>query len=200
MRLNHGHFLKITETAHRGGLFRTFNFNGGLRKRRTGYCLFRTPSPKGKQFLWFLKIDLLRFHRIYLLFDWSKLLFFEMCLLINLPNLCPNMNQFDAVDFSECHSEEVISFFWRSVYICRNICKLPACQPIGLLLGMEKLQEWGEPVKLKKYSFKSKKYNIVKRAREWTDFFQSCMSLQYFNLSTFWRTGKHRMISNDSSC
>ena len=26
------------------------------------------------------------------------------------------MNQFDAVDFSECHSEEVISFFWRSVY------------------------------------------------------------------------------------
>ena len=31
-----------------------------------------------------------------------------MCLLrINLPNLCPNMNHFDAVDFSECHSEEV---------------------------------------------------------------------------------------------
>ena len=41
-----------------------------------------------------------------------------MCLLrINLPNLCPNMNHFDAVDFSECHSEEVISFFWRSVYL-----------------------------------------------------------------------------------
>ena len=35
-----------------------------------------------------------------------------MCLFkINLPNLCPNMNHFDAVDFSECHSEEVISFF-----------------------------------------------------------------------------------------
>ena len=35
-----------------------------------------------------------------------------MCLLrINLPNLCPNMNHFDAVDFSECHSEKVISFF-----------------------------------------------------------------------------------------
>ena len=27
------------------------------------------------------------------------------------------MNYFDAVDFSEFHSEEVISFFWRSVYI-----------------------------------------------------------------------------------
>ena len=26
------------------------------------------------------------------------------------------MNHFDAVGFSECHSEEVISFFWRSVY------------------------------------------------------------------------------------
>ena len=51
----------------------SFNFNGGLRKRRTGDCLLRTPSPRGKQFLWFLKIDLLRFHRIYLLYDWSKL-------------------------------------------------------------------------------------------------------------------------------
>ena len=27
------------------------------------------------------------------------------------------MNHFDEVDFSECHSEEVISFFWRSVYM-----------------------------------------------------------------------------------
>ena len=116
----------LTEWAlselHGGGLFRTFNsysfnFNGVLRKHRTGYCLLRTPSPRGKQFLWFLKIDLLRFHRIYLLFDWSKLFFFVVCLLrINLPNLCPNMNHFDAVDFSECHSEEVINFFWRSVY------------------------------------------------------------------------------------
>ena len=47
-----------------------------LRKRRTGYCLLRTPSPRGKQFLWFFLIDLLRFHRIHLLFDWSQLLFF----------------------------------------------------------------------------------------------------------------------------
>ena len=29
------------------------------------------------------------------------------------------MIQFDALDFSECHSEEVISFFWRSVYLER---------------------------------------------------------------------------------
>ena len=42
-----------------------------------------------------------------------------VALRINLPNLCPNMNHFDAVEFSECHSEEVISFFWRSVYECK---------------------------------------------------------------------------------
>ena len=90
----------------------------GYVNARTGYCLLRTPSPRGKQFQWFLKIDLFRFHRIYLLFDWNKPLFFSMCLLmINLPELCPNMIHFDAVDFSEWHSNEVISFFWRSVYI-----------------------------------------------------------------------------------
>ena len=31
------------------------------------------------------------------------------------------MNHFDAADFSECHSEEVISFFWRSVYITISV-------------------------------------------------------------------------------
>ena len=117
----------LTERAlsklHRGGLFikfksYSFNFNGGLRKHRAGYCLLRTPGQRGKQFLRFLKTDLLRFHSIYLLFDWIKLLFFYMCLLRkNLHNMCQNMNHFDAVDFSEWHSEEVISFFWRSVYI-----------------------------------------------------------------------------------
>ena len=127
MRLNHERsFFENCRNCspselHGRGLFKTFNsysfnFNGGLRKRRTGHCLLRTPSPRGKQFLWFLKIDLLRFHRIYLLFHWNKLNFLMCLLRINLPNLCPNMNHFDAVDFSECHSEEVISFFWRSVY------------------------------------------------------------------------------------
>ena len=130
MRLNHERsFLRKSQILlpewalselHGRGLFKTFNsysfnFNGGLRKRCTGYLL-RTLSPKGKQFLWFLKIDLLRFNRIYLLCHWSKLKKKLMCLLrINLPNLWPNRNHFDAVDFTECHSEEVISFFWRSV-------------------------------------------------------------------------------------
>ena len=33
-----------------------------------------------------------------------------------MANLSPNMIYFDAVDFSECRYEEVISFFWFSVY------------------------------------------------------------------------------------
>ena len=31
--------------------------------------------------------------------------------------LCPNIINFDSVDFSERRPEEVISFFWRSVYM-----------------------------------------------------------------------------------
>ena len=46
-----------------------------------------------------------------------------MCLLrMNLPNLCPNMIHFGALEFSEWHSEEVISFFWRSVYNIIKAC------------------------------------------------------------------------------
>ena len=51
------------------------------------------------------------------------------CLLrINLPNLCPDMNHFDAVDFSECHSEEVMFLLTLSVcmyvwmYGCMYVC------------------------------------------------------------------------------
>ena len=86
-----GHFSKIAETAHRASSERaprrrpiikfkrySFNFNGGLRKHRAGYCLLRTPGPRGKQFLRFFKTDLLRFHPIYL-FDWIKLFFFFTC-------------------------------------------------------------------------------------------------------------------------
>ena len=35
--------------------------------------------------------------------------------MIDLPNLCPDMNHFDAVDFSECHSEEVMFLLTLSV-------------------------------------------------------------------------------------
>ena len=36
---------------------------------------------------------------------------------ITIANLCPNMINFDALDFRNSLSEEVISFFWCSVYI-----------------------------------------------------------------------------------
>ena len=114
---------KLLSELHGGSLFKTFksysfNFNGGLRKRRTGFCLLRTPSPRGKQFLWFLTIDLLWFHRIYLLYDWNKRLFFVMCLWrINLPNLCPNMIHVDALDFGGWHSKELSDKFLLTVSV-----------------------------------------------------------------------------------
>ena len=33
-----------------------------------------------------------------------------------IANPCPIIIPFNALDFNECRSEEVISFFWRSVY------------------------------------------------------------------------------------
>ena len=89
MRLNHERsFWKIAETTHRASsteaaysehsiAIHSISMAGYVNAVYfyTGYCLLRTPSPRGKQFLWFLKIDLLRFHHIYLLFDWSKLFF-----------------------------------------------------------------------------------------------------------------------------
>ena len=47
-------------------------------------------------------------------FDKSSPLIFQMCFMrraIALLYLCPNMIHFDAVDFSERRSEEVMSFF-----------------------------------------------------------------------------------------
>ena len=42
---------------------------------------------------------------------------FCMCLAKSiLANICPIMIHLDALDFNVCRSEEVISFFWRSVY------------------------------------------------------------------------------------
>ena len=42
------------------------------------------------------------------------------------------MIKFDAVDFSECRSEEVISFFWRSVYYKFKFKIYVACWLIAL--------------------------------------------------------------------
>ena len=42
--------------------------------------------------------------------------FLMFLLRINIPILCQNMIHIDALEFGEWHPEEVISFFWRSVY------------------------------------------------------------------------------------
>ena len=108
-------------TSTKGCLFRTFNsssFNlkGRLCNRRTGYCPCRSWCPGGEQFLWFVLNYLSLFHLILLFFYSSKRLVFEMCLVRStIANLCPIMNHFNALDFNECRSEEVIRFFWCSV-------------------------------------------------------------------------------------
>ena len=60
----------------------------------------------------FLKNYLLRFHGIRLLFDESNPLIFQMCFMMRtIAYMCPNMIDFDVVDFSECRSNiKVISF------------------------------------------------------------------------------------------
>ena len=63
--------------------------------------------------------------------------------------LCPNMINFDAVDFSERHPEEVISFFWRSVYIVSTFSITPWFPPwkVGYILYRPSLyfpQKWGD--------------------------------------------------------
>ena len=83
-------FPNITETARREPPRKaacsehcngsSFNLSGGLCNHRTGFCPCRASSPKDKQFLWFLKNDLLRLYCILLLFVSSKSLFFKMYL------------------------------------------------------------------------------------------------------------------------
>ena len=79
---------------------------------------FKLPAREASSFWDFWKLtscDFIAF--ISSLIEVNFCFFRCACLLrIQLPNLCPNMNHFDAVGFSECHSEEVISFFWCSVY------------------------------------------------------------------------------------
>ena len=106
----------------KGCLFRTFNsyslnFNGGLCNCHISFCPEQSLSLGGELFLWFLKNDLLRFYCISLLFDSSKCLFWDELDIRTIVNLRPNMTHFNALDFSECRSEEVINFFWRSVYL-----------------------------------------------------------------------------------
>ena len=107
-------------TTTKGRLFKTFNsyslnINDRLHNRRTGFCLWQTWRPGGEEFLWFLKNDLLQFHRIFSIL--AQVHLFVLLKRSIKAYLCPNMINFDAVDFSERHSKEVISFYWRSEYL-----------------------------------------------------------------------------------
>ena len=60
----------------------------------------------------FDKNFLLQFHPIFLPFDKSNPLIFPMCFIMSTTaDLCPNMINFDVVDFSERRSKDVINFF-----------------------------------------------------------------------------------------
>ena len=96
---------QLAENTTKGRLFRTFNsytfnFKSGLCNRHSGYCPCRAPCPGGKQFMWFLKNDLLQFHLILLFLTRWNVFFFEMCLVRStLANLCPTMTHFNALGF-----------------------------------------------------------------------------------------------------
>ena len=126
-----GKFSKITETARLSGwefeadnspysVYATRHWNwmnsywmlwiGRLRGARSvsSFCDFR-------------KITFRDLTRIFLLFDARKSCVFQIFLLRSIKAyLCPNIINFDSVNFSECRPEEVISFFWRSVYIAHS--------------------------------------------------------------------------------
>ena len=86
---------------------------------------FEFPAREASSFCDFLKLTSCDFITFISSLIEVNFCFLWVCLLrIKFPYLCLKLNHFDAVDFSECHSEEVISFFWRSVYIGSVIPKL----------------------------------------------------------------------------
>ena len=120
-----GHFSKITENCselgtdnsqYGGYIIRLWNWMNSYWMLWTGGLSWRFSASS---FCDFFKMTFnLQFHRIFLLFDKRNPLIFQMWFIRRtIAYLCPNMINFDEVDFSDCRSEEVISFFWRSVYI-----------------------------------------------------------------------------------
>ena len=74
-------------------------------------------SSLGEQFLRFSKNNFSWFNRIFLLFDTRKSCFFEIFLLRSIKAyfMCPNIINFDSVDFSERRPEEVMFLLTVSV-------------------------------------------------------------------------------------
>ena len=124
--MSKGNFSKITETTHRASSERAprrqpiQNMHSiskvGYINAVPAFVCFEIPARVTSSFCDFWKLT--SCDSIAFIFSLIEVNFFLMCLLrINLPNLCPNMIQVNVLDFSEWHSEEVISFFWGSMYI-----------------------------------------------------------------------------------
>ena len=132
MRLNHERsFSKIAETAHRASsteeaysehsiAIHSISMAGCVNAVRAIVC-FELPAREAISFCDSWKLTSCDF--IAFISSLVKVNFFIFRCAYNL---CPNMNYFDAVDFSEYHSEEVISFFWGSVYI------IGSCSPTSV--------------------------------------------------------------------
>ena len=74
-------------------------------------------SSLGEQFLRFSKNDLSWFNRIFLLFEARKSFVCQIFLLRSIKAYsCPNIINFDSVDFSERRPEEVMFLLTLNVY------------------------------------------------------------------------------------
>ena len=85
----------------------------------SAFICLELPAREASSFCDFWKLtscDFIAF--ISSMIDVNFSLFFMCLLRIDLPNLCPNIIiHVDALDFCGWHSKEVISFFWRSMYM-----------------------------------------------------------------------------------
>ena len=120
-----GQFSKITETAclsgwefeadkSRYGVYKTHHW-----KWMNSYWIFWIGCLRGALVSSFCDFRNMAFRDLTafsLIFDTRKSCVFLIFLLRSIKDyLCPNIINFDSVDFSEHRLEEVISFFWRSV-------------------------------------------------------------------------------------
>ena len=124
-----GKFLKITETACLSGWeFEADNSPYGVYATRhwnwmNSYWMFwigRVRGARSELTRWAVSAfsEILPFRDLTAFFSFlmqENLVFFRIRSIIAY--LCPNMINFYVVDFSGRRPEEVISFFWRSVYI-----------------------------------------------------------------------------------
>ena len=105
---------------HGGSLFRTFNsYSISMMGYVTAVLAFvcsKLPAREASSFCDFWQLTSCDFTAFFSFLTRANPCFFEMCLIrIAIVNMCPNMINFGAVDFSECRSEYVISFCWCSV-------------------------------------------------------------------------------------